>query len=265
MQDFLNLRIEYAHKSTTNLDFEVQGTTLLQRLNLLNVMGNQDTNKIFGYYSASTTPIPTAGNTFVGNPQVLQDMRTNIIGGMDGVDYNIPGLLQVNDITNPYYSFFQTINLPSYGIEFSSDNIEAFAPFIKLYGSYCAVNGVINARQFLSIFLNKLSQQEEVMEDYINNLTKSLQKIIENQEPIDNEKNKSKKSDDRTKIEGDNLKLELYNQFKVINDRWVSGMDFTSNETLFEKFLFSGHGRSTIINPSTPICLHFLINRFSPY
>ena len=42
-QDFLNLRIEYAHKSTTNLDFEIQGTTLLQRLNLLNIIGNKET------------------------------------------------------------------------------------------------------------------------------------------------------------------------------------------------------------------------------
>jgi len=33
----------------------------------------------------------------------------------------------------------------------------------------------------------------------------------------------------------------------------------------FENFLFSGHGRSTIINPSTPTCLHFLINLFSSY
>lgn len=263
-QDFLNLRIEYAHKSTTNLDFEIQGTTLLQRLNLLNIIGNKETNQIFGYYSSSTTTIPSAGNVFAGNPQVLQDMRLNVMGGIDGVDYNIPGLLQVNDITNPYYSFFQTINLPSYGIEFSSANIEAFAPFIKLYGTYCAVNGVINARQFLSIFLSDLGQQETIMENYIDNLIKTLQKTIKSQEPVDDEKNKSKKSDDRTKIEGDNLKLELYNQFKVVNDRWVSGMDFTSNETLFEKFLFFDRANRDIGNDAI-VSIWDIIQLDSPF
>ena len=238
ISNFLNLDIEYAHKSTTNLDFENQGTTLLQRLNILQTFDKNEINQTFGFYSSSTVTIPSAGNNFVGNPQVLIDMRQNVIGGMDGVDFDIPGLLQVNDITNPYYSFFQTINYPGPGIEFNSSNIESFAPFIKLYGSYCAVNGMISAKQFLGIFLSDLAAQEENMGDYIDNLTKKLKDIIGSQEAVDNEKNKSKKNDDRTKIEGDNLKLELYNQFKVINDRWVSGIDFTSNETLFEKFLF---------------------------
>ena len=35
-------------------------------------------------------------------------------------------------------------------------------------------------------------------------------------------------------------------------------------EINFENSLFSGHGRSTIINPLTPTFLHFLMNFFSP-
>jgi len=264
IMNFLNLDIEYAHKSTTNLDFESQTTTLLQRLNILQTFDKNQINQTFGFYSSSTVTIPSAGNTFVGNPQVLVDMRHHVIGGMDGIDYAIPGLLQVNDITNPYYSFFQTINLPGPGIEFNSANIESFAPFIKLYGTYCAVNGPISAKQFLNIFLNDLSSQEENMGDYIDNLTKNLKKIITSQDAVDDEKNKSKKSDDRTKIEGDNLKLELYNQFKVINDRWVSGIDFTSNETLFEKFLFFDRANRDIGNDAI-VSIWDIIQLDSPF
>ena len=44
-------------------------------------------------------------------------------------------------------------------------------------------------------------------------------------------------TDDRPEVKSDDLKLELYNQFKTINDRWVSGTNLT-DQTLFEKFLF---------------------------
>ena len=44
-------------------------------------------------------------------------------------------------------------------------------------------------------------------------------------------------TDDRPEVKSDDLKLELYNQFKIINDRWVSGTNLT-DQTLFEKFLF---------------------------
>ena len=41
-------------------------------------------------------------------------------------------------------------------------------------------------------------------------------------------------------IDGQQSKVENYEVFKALNDKWISGGDFTS-KTLFEDFLFLDH------------------------
>ena len=39
-------------------------------------------------------------------------------------------------------------------------------------------------------------------------------------------------TDDRPEVKSDEIKLELYNQFKIINDRWVSGTNLNRPNTI---------------------------------
>ena len=239
LHKFIYSKITYAHRSTTNLDSVVSNTTLMQRLRAIR---NNSKEYDFGDYSGSTITIPGSGNFFVGNPVEYQDMRIHV-----GEFYNSPGSQQFSNLvpaddSNKMYTFFKTASnggVNGKGIEFNSENIKAFAPIIRLYASnptpptpsYGSFNFI---NDFLAAFDKEFKPKEE---QYVNNLLKKLNSKIVKGEKVKKSTTEDDFIDNRTSVEGDDLKLELYNQFKYINDRWIAGISLTE-ETLFEKFLF---------------------------
>ena len=242
LNSFLNYNVEYAHQTTNNLDSFQYGMTTYEAVNGL--MGNnisiddKEDKYNFGSYIDSTVQIPTAGSFFVGNPQVWQDVRLHV-----GQFHSTPlgnqptDLLVPQDETNPIYKFFTTCRGIEGGIEFTSKNVELFAPVIRMYATYCATQSNITADKYLEILDDKLAfNSADHIEPYVTGITSKLQRLIaKNIE--ENETRTSDITDDRPSIEADNLKLELYTTFKTLNDRWVAGTDLTQ-QTLFERFLF---------------------------
>ena len=240
LNKFLNYNVEYAHQSTNNLDSFQYGMTTYQAAQGLmqNSFSFGEEDKYdFGDYLDSAIPIPTAGSFFVGNPQVWQDVRLHVGWFHPTPLGNEPtDLLTAQDETNPIYNFFTTCRGQLGGIEFSSKNIEIFAPIIRMYATYCATVSNVTAEQYLSILNTKLSTNDLNQFTYINEITSGLQQKIANNIK-ENETRTTDVSDDRPSIEADALKLELYTTFKTLNDRWVAGTDLTQ-QTLFERFLF---------------------------
>ena len=94
------------------------------------------------------------------------------------------------------------------------------------------------------MLMDEIAFLQTPQELYINNLLSEVKKLIK--ENIDeDETTLNVITDDRPEVKSDDLKLELYNQFKIINDRWVSGTNLT-DQTLFEKFLFLDRGNQDI-------------------
>ena len=239
LHKFIFSNITYAHRSTTNLDSVFNNATLMQRLRAL---ANNSKEYDFGVYSASSTSIPSLGNSFVGNPVEYQDMRIHVGEFYSSITTPHYNHLIPTDTTNKMYHFFTSAAIggnKGAGIEFNSENIKAFAPIIKLYYSnqtppsatYSANDFIIN---FIDNFDTKFAPKEK---QYVNNLIKKLNKNITEGQKVKKSKNEDDFIDNRTSVEGDDLKLELYSQFKNINDRWISGISL-KQETLFEKFLF---------------------------
>jgi len=236
---FLLYHVEYAHQTTNNLDSFQHGMTSFEAT--MGLIGNNisidDTEDKynFGRYIDSAVTIPPIGSFFVGNPQVWQDVRLNV-----GRFYSTPSgsepsdLLAPQDESNPIYKFFTTCRGAEGGIEFTSKNVEIFAPVIRMYASYCATVSNITADKYLKIFGTTTDTLEVV--DYVDGITSKLQKLISTNIE-ENETRTADVTDDRPSIEADNLKLELYTTFKTLNDRWVAGTDLTQ-QTLFERFLF---------------------------
>ena len=69
LHKFIYSKITYAHRSITNLDSIINNATLMQRLKAI---ASQSKEYDFGKYSASTTPIPSPGNSFVEIPQFIK-------------------------------------------------------------------------------------------------------------------------------------------------------------------------------------------------
>ena len=241
MSQFLNKKVEYIHRSTTNLDLVINNETLLQRLTQLRDINNNkdevfsNLTELYGSYPSGQA-IPLAGGFFpAGNPE-HQTMRLEV-GEFYPDSSNQFGMLIPADDSNPMYNFFQSINkITPDGMQFNTANIISFAPFIKLYASHVSLNGTTPASTFLDTFMATIDSLKTSEELYVENLLTELQKNIKQNLETD-DTTLDVVTDDRPEVKSDDLKLELYNQFKIINDRWVSGTNLT-DQTLFEKFLF---------------------------
>ena len=230
MSNFLHVYLNYAHVTTTALNDVTGFSSILQKLRAIK---EEDPNYNFGDYTASTFTIPlTAGGLA---SQEYRDVRIQIgdYYTQSGPEYT---MLTTTTNANPIFRFFTTIT--DKGITFNSQNIQQFAPFIRMYASYCVVNGIIDADAYLNIFLGEMDNLETHDINYLNQLINTLKTEVK----IKDDTTQSlgiieDMADSRTAVDADDLKLDLYNQFKVFNDRWVSGLD-VKNHTLFERFLF---------------------------
>ena len=224
MGKFLNMKMSYIHKTTTNLGEVVNNATLIQKLKDIK-SGNDEYD--FGVLDATTIP-PVVGS------QEYNDVALFVGEYYSQLDNEFISLT-TNTLANPILNFFGTIK--NNGIAFNSENIQGFAPFIRLYATYCTTGnpppGLVPASTYLQTFMTNLDnlQSKEVL--YIDQLVKTNGNNISDAVKSINED----MADSRTSIEGDDLKLDLYNQFKTLNDRWISGLDLQS-QTLFQRFLF---------------------------
>ena len=222
---FLEIDMVYVHESTTDLELVKGNSTLLQKIKALI---NNDSSYNFGEYldDIDITTITTASAQYktmslhVGDYDTIDSSELTILTGVGGT-------------TNPMYNFFPSMS-PN-GIACSVSNIEGLAPLIRLYTSYCIKNTVITSESYLKNHIKPLIDEIEMSEsNYINNV---LVNLTTESADKDDPHLETDMTDSRSKVASDDLKLELYNQFKVINDRWVSGLSL-ENETLFDRFLF---------------------------
>jgi len=237
MESFLFKKQTYVHKSITNFDAVVDGSTLLQKMRILAGPPYSDQIDNFGLYGTNPIIPPGGMGPFLGNPQELQDIKIFVGEYYSQLDPQY-SLLTMEDASNPIYSFFITTReVGQDGIEFNSKNIENFAPLIRLYASYVVNFGSIRASDFINLILNSLETNTLNQADlYTDQLITKLNSLIKQEEKVE-EDVELNISDERSEIQADSLKLELYKSFKTLNDRWVAGTDLLA-ETLFERFLF---------------------------
>ena len=217
---FLNKKISYIHKTTTNLGEVINNATLIQKLKDIELENNE-----YDFGDLDYTTIPP----IAGSPEAI-DIAL-FVGEYYSQFNNQFAPLTTNTLLNPILKFFATIK--NNGIAFNSENIQGFAPFIRLYAAHCTTVAIVPASDYLKTFMSDLDNLEKKENMYINQLLKTSSGEITNEK----ESAKEDMADSRTSIEGDDLKLDLYNQFKTLNDRWVSGLEIQS-QTLFQRFLF---------------------------
>ena len=229
MNEFMSKKIHYIHKSTTNLEQDL----INQELTLINVIKSikNESGDILGKFADTAHDITTTTALPPGNA-----LRSNMILSVGAYSIVNTGYTQftTHNLTNPMYGMFKDIREDGSGIELSYNNITLLSPFIKMYISHLMkTNTVISGNDYIDIFLDEIKKLEEREATFIDTLLTKFGKSFE--EEIDG--NDEDMFDSRTSVESDSLKLELYQQFKLFNDRWVSGMEL-ANQTIFERFLF---------------------------
>jgi hypothetical protein len=132
----------------------------------------------------------------------------------------IPELKYSNDgsfITD----FFVDNNIP-----FSVNNIVNFSPIIKIYATQKLFNNNLNKILFTSIVDLYINNTNNLKNNIINDL---MVKVRSGLPDVSETRNIS----ENTLPESNLNKLELWDTFKTLNDKWIAGNDF-STTTLFE-------------------------------
>jgi hypothetical protein len=139
---------------------------------------------------------------------------------LDGMPYDTTGGSKIT-------SFFKDFN-----IEFTVGNINTFNRLIKMYATLKDTAGTNESlsdtfrNNIDNIFNNDNNLYAEVFEGIINYLIINLPSS-----------EKSETQEISTVIEGYQSKVELYDMFKAVNDKWIASNDYNT-KTLFEDFLF---------------------------
>jgi hypothetical protein len=137
-----------------------------------------------------------------------------------------------SDVTKLIYSdsgsyitdFFIDMN-----VAFNVGNITNLAPIIKIYVTKKLEDNTINRTKFISDMDVYLNNSDSFNIKILNNLMIVLQKKLP-------DVNNSIQQKLDTVLDANPTKIENWESFKAINDKWISGNDF-KNKTLFEDVL----------------------------
>lgn len=123
-------------------------------------------------------------------------------------------------------------------IDFNETNVVKFAHLIKIYATQEHKNTEFTSNAFYTL----LKTNQDTLNSLLSNtLTKTLESL--KKDISDVRVNQINIID--TAVDGKISKYDLYESFKAINDKWISGSDFRSR-TLFEDVLFLDRGSRNI-------------------
>ena len=136
---------------------------------------------------------------------------------------DIPDLVYDND--GSYITDFFIDN----NVSFESTNIINLSPIIKIYATQKLKDPTMNSAQFKTLMDEYLGENNDFQGKIINGLFTKLRNSLPD---VDSSTSLKKKS----VVEGDQTKVEIYESFKALNDKWIAGNDFSS-KSLFEDVL----------------------------
>ena len=115
-------------------------------------------------------------------------------------------------------------------IEFTTDNVVLLAPIIKMYATQKLKNPSITVAQFQNLINQYLDGESKLQDNFLNLVLSGVRAKLPNQQQLP-------EREIRSVIDGEQSKVENYEVFKSLNDKWISGGDYKT-KTLFEDILF---------------------------
>jgi hypothetical protein len=173
-------------------------------------------------YSLTPDSVPTGGTL------TLIDSQTNYPEAWEALRLRV-GFLNYTGFTYTDEGSHITDFFPKMNIAFTPEMIQKFSEEIKLYASRQWVNSGNTNFNFKKEVDDYLTQIDIFRNNIINGVFVKLKSGLP--------QSRTEKNIDNSATEGSFSKLEYYNLFKAINDKWVAGNNYNS-ETLFEDCLF---------------------------
>jgi len=115
-------------------------------------------------------------------------------------------------------------------IEFTEDNVVLCAPLIKMYATQKLYSPTLTANVFGENLQTYLNNTTLFQNNILNQILTQVRAKLPDQQQLPERTIQSV-------IDGQQSKVETYETFKALNDKWVAGSDFTT-KTLFEDIMF---------------------------
>ena len=115
-------------------------------------------------------------------------------------------------------------------ILFSVENVVLLAPIIKMYATQKLRNPTTTVAQFQAQINQYLTSESVLQDNFLNLVLDGVRRDLPDQQQLPEKTIQSV-------IDGQQSKVENYEVFKALNDKWIAGGDYKT-KTLFEDILF---------------------------
>jgi len=176
----------------------------------------------FNPYVKGTLPINggtlTLTQSKLLNPKAWNALETNV------------GFSTINGVTYTNNGSYITDFFIDNNIEFNEQNVVLLTPIIKMYATQRLKSPTITVAQFKNNISQYLGLETELQNNFLNNVLSGVRAALPNQQQIPS-------SAIQSVISGEQSKVENYEVFKALNDKWIAGGDYKT-KTLFEDIMF---------------------------
>jgi hypothetical protein len=184
-------------------------------------------------YSFQTPiPLPTSGGTVT-----LSQSITNYPNEWRALQLYV-GFSEIPQLQYTNNGSYITDFFVDCNIDFSVENIKTFAPIIKIYATQKLNDDTLNYNKFVNLMNDYIASTDKFQSIIINKLMPKLQKQLP-------DVGSTPDTALATALEGPQTKLEYWEAFKALNDKWISGNDFKT-KTLFEDVLLMDRANRNI-------------------
>jgi len=226
INNYINLNVIYQKGNPTNFDYRTFSYFTNNKL--------YDVQIADQYTTTTPNTLPTSALTITlaesqtNNPEAWSALLLNVgVSTVESITYTDTG----STITD----FFVDNN-----IAFTAENVERFDSLIKIYATRKALNPSYNNSLFVADVTNHISEVLDLRDILFQGVYSKIQRALQTSSTeIENI--------DKSKTQGTLTKLEYYNLFKALNDKWVAGNNY-NDETMFEDILLLDRANRDIGN-----------------
>jgi hypothetical protein len=217
IKDFMNYDILFRYGNPSNYRRRIFDSYLSHN-NTQKVVDPID----FQPYVQNTLPTKTStlslSQSQLLNPNAWKSLETEV------------GFSTINNVkyssTGSYITDFFIDN----NILFSVENVVLLAPIIKMYATQKLKNPNTTVSQFQAQINQYLTNESVLQENFLNLVLDGVRRDLPDQQQLPEKTIQSV-------IDGQQSKVENYEVFKALNDKWIAGGDYKT-KTLFEDILF---------------------------
>ena len=209
--------------------------------NLFNILSSNPSPEIVNRYQITTYQSTPNSVPSIETGITYEVSKTNYPNEWKAMELYV-GFSTINGLKYDATSNYLTNFFSVFNIGFTVENIKTFRKLIKIYGAN-GIRGGSSPVEFKNRVDNFTSNYSDLSGKTFTNFITLLQKKLgvnePNPETID------------SALEGFQSKVELYDMFKAINDKWIAGNDYrkkdnNSDAPLFRDYLFLDRGNRNV-------------------